>query len=110
MPDGAYYAKAVLWAAETGITNGTDATHFSPGKSCTRGEFVTFLYRFRGSPKPEAADNPFVDVASGKYYYDAVLWAAEQGITNGTDATHFSPAKACTRGETVTLLYRALGQ
>ena len=110
VPDGAYYAKAVLWAAETGITNGTDATHFSPGKSCTRGEFVTFLYRFRGSPKPEAADNPFVDVASGKYYYDAVLWAAEQGITNGTDATHFSPAKACTRGETVTLLYRALGQ
>ena len=108
VPDDAYYAKAVLWASEAGITNGTDATHFSPKKVCTRGEFVTFLYRFRESPKSEA-DNPFVDVKSGNYYYDAVRWASETGITNGTDATHFSPAKSCTRGETVTLLYRALG-
>ena len=105
--DDAYYARAVLWAAEQGITNGTDKTHFSPNQVCSRGEFVTFLYRFCQSPKVSGS-SPFADVQQGSYYYDAVLWASETGVTNGTDATHFSPAKSCSRGETVTLLYRAL--
>lgn len=102
----AYYYKAVLWALENGITTGIDKTHFAPGKVCTRGEFVTFLYRANGSEKV-SAKNPFTDVSKGSFYYDAVLWALEKGITKGTDATHFSPMNRCTRGETVTFLYRA---
>lgn len=102
----AYYAKAVLWALEKGITTGTDKTHFAPGKVCSRGEFVTFLYRAGGSEKVKA-ENPFTDVSKGSFYYDAVLWALEKGVTRGTDATHFSPMNRCTRGETVTFLYRA---
>lgn len=104
----AYFCKAVLWALENGITTGIDKTHFAPGKLCTRGEFVTFLHRANGGGKAEGK-NPFTDVAKGSFYYDAVLWALENGITKGTDDTHFSPMNRCTRGDAVTFLYRVSG-
>ena len=104
-PD-AYYYDPVVWAVGSGITNGTDATHFSPSADCTRGQVVTFLWRAHGSPEPTSTVNPFVDVPEDAYYYKAVLWAVEMKITNGTDATHFSPDDTCTRGQVVTFLYR----
>lgn len=106
---GAYYYDAVLWAVEKKVTSGTSATTFSPGNPCTRGQIVTFLWRAAGSPKPTSNNNPFTDVKVGAYYYDAVLWAVEKGITSGTSATTFSPNTACTRGQTVTFLWRAAG-
>lgn len=106
---GAYYYDAVLWAVDKKITSGTSATTFSPGNPCTRGQIVTFLWRAAGSPKPTSSNNPFIDVKAGAYYYDAVLWAVEKGITSGTSATTFSPDTACTRGQTVTFLWRAAG-
>ena len=108
VPANAYYADAVKWAVEKGITSGTSATTFSPDMSCTRAQMVTFLWRAAGSPKA-AGSNPFTDVSSSAYYYDAVLWAAEQGITSGTSATTFAPDATVTRGQTVTFLYRAAG-
>ena len=101
-----YYYKAVLWAVEKGITNGTDKTHFSPKATCTRGQIVTFLYRWKGSPKVEGAKNPFEDVKSGDFFYDAVLWAVANGITTGKNATHFAPKDTCTRAQVVTFMYR----
>lgn len=109
VPSGAYYYDAVTWAVEQGITSGTSTTTFSPSASCTRAQMVTFLWRAAGSPAPRGGVNPFADVQSGSYYYDAVLWAVEQGITSGTSATTFSPDAAVTRGQTVTFLYRAAG-
>ena len=106
--EGAYYYKAVLWAVEKGITKGTSATTFSPDKGCTRGQVVTFLHRSAGEPKPDSTENPFTDLKSGEYYYDAVLWAVKHEITKGTDSTHFSPNSTCTRGQIVTFLYRAM--
>ena len=106
---GAYYYDAVLWAVEKKITSGTSATTFSPNNPCTRGQIVTFLWRAAGSPKPTSSNNPFIDVKAGAYYYDAVLWAVEKGITSGTSATTFSPNTVCTRGQTVTFLWRAAG-
>lgn len=102
---GAYYADAVAWAVEKGITVGTSATTFSPNASCTRAQIVTFLWRAAGSPKVNV-DIPFIDVQPGAYYYDALLWAVEQGITSGTSATTFSPDTICTRAQAVTFLYR----
>ena len=104
---GEYFYEAVLWAVKNGITDGTDDTHFSPNNTCTRGQIVTFLWRFKGRPKPGGGANPFKDVASGQYYTDAVLWAVEHGITDGTDTDKFSPNATCTRGQIVTFLYRA---
>ena len=103
---GEYYYNAVLWAVEQGITNGTSATTFSPNATVTRGQTVTFLFR---AAKAQAAEgsNPFVDVAAGEYYADAVQWAVAQNITNGTSATTFGPSEGCTRGQIVTFLYRA---
>lgn len=98
--------EAVLWAAENGITTGTSPNAFSPNKACTRAEIVTFMWRAQGCPTPAAAECPFVDVAEDAYYYDAVLWATENGITLGTTDTTFSPNKVCTRAQIVTLLYR----
>lgn len=109
VPANAYYYDAVLWAAENGITDGTSATTFSPDAGCTRAQIVTFLWRAAGSPAPESSANPFTDVEAGSYYYDAVLWAVEQGITKGTSATAFSPDTVCTRSQTVTFLYRSAG-
>ena len=106
----AYYYDAVLWAVEKGITSGTSADTFSPNDSCTRAQTVTFLWRSAGSPKPAASSNPFTDVQSGTYYYDAVLWAVENSITSGTGANTFSPADTVTRGQTVTFLYRSQGK
>ena len=105
MPDD-YYYKAVLWAVEQGITNGTSPNTFSPDQGCTRGQVVTFLWRAEGKPAQSGAKNAFTDVRSGEYYYDAVLWAVAQGITNGTSPTTFSPGATCTRGQIVTFLYR----
>ena len=105
----AYYYDAVQWAVENGITSGTSATTFSPDMVCTRAQAVTFLWRAAGSPRPESTRNPFTDVKAGSYYYDAVLWAVEEGITSGTSATTFSPDMTCSRSQIVTLLYRSWG-
>lgn len=102
---GVYYYDAVTWAIAQGITNGTTATTFSPDAPCTRGQIVTFLWRAAGSPSV-SGNNPFNDVQPGDYWYDAVLWAVSKGITTGTSATMFSPNDSCTRGQTVTFLYR----
>lgn len=107
--EGAYYYDAVLWAVEQKITSGTSATTFSPDASCTRAQMVTFLWRAAGSPKVESGKNPFADVKADAYYYDAVLWAVEKGVTSGTSATTFSPDATVTRGQTVTFLYRNAG-
>ena len=103
---GSYCYDAVQWAVANGITNGTDATHFSPNATCTRGQVVTFMYRAEGEPAV-GGSNGFVDVAAGSYCYNAVQWAVAKGITKGTDTTHFSPNATCTRGQVVTFLYRA---
>ena len=108
--EDAHYYKAVLWAYENEITLGKDATHFEPDANVTRGQFVTFLHRNEGKPEPETTENPFVDVDENKFYYKAVLWAYENEITLGKDATHFVPENNCTRGQVVTFLYRAYGE
>ena len=95
----------MLWAAEAGITNGTAANKFSPNDTVTRGQTVTFLYRLAGQPSV-GADNPFSDIAAGKYYTKGVLWAYQNGVTNGATATLFKPMDPCTRGQIVTFLYR----
>ena len=104
---GSYYEDAVDWAVENGITKGTDDTHFSPDGICTRAQAVTFLWRTAGSPKPETRTMPFTDVPVGSYYYDAVLWAVENGITKGTSDTTFSPNMTCSRAQIVTFLWRS---
>ena len=104
---GSYYEDAVDWAVENGITKGTDDTHFSPDGICTRAQAVTFLWRTAGSPKPETRAMPFTDVPVGSYYYDAVLWAVENGITKGTSETRFSPDATCTRAQIVAFLWRS---
>ena len=105
---GSYYEDAVLWAVREGITSGTTATTFSPGASCTRAQMVTFLWRAAGSPKASGS-NPFRDVSADTYYYDAVLWAVENGITSGISDDAFAPDAMVTRAQTVTFLYRAAG-
>ena len=104
---GSYYEDAVDWAVENGITKGTDDTHFSPDGICTRAQAVTFLWRTAGSPKPEIRTMPFTDVPVGSYYYDAVLWAVENGITKGTSDTTFSPNMTCSRAQIVAFLWRS---
>ena len=104
-----FYHDAVLWAVENGITVGVDATHFGPLKVCNRAQVVTFLWRAAGSPAPTAAVNPFSDVPDNTWYTDAVLWAVENGITNGLTATTFGPETVCNRAQVVTFLHRAHG-
>ena len=104
---GSYYEDAVDWAVENGITQGTDDTHFAPDGICTRAQAVTFLWRAAGSPAPKTNTMPFTDVNAGSYYYDAVLWAVENGITKGTSDTTFSPNMICTRAQIVTFLWRS---
>ncbi len=101
-----YYFDAVLWAVDEGITNGTSDTTFSPDASCTRAQMVTFLWRAAGSPKATVTTCTFADVDKDAYYYEALLWAVENGITNGTSDTTFSPDASCTRGQMATFLYR----
>ena len=109
VPEDSYYEDAVLWAVNKGITSGTSATTFAPDSICTRAQAVTFLWRAAGSPAPETSAMPFVDVPAGSWYYDAVLWAVEQGITSGTSATTFAPDLNCTRAQIVTFLWRTAG-
>ena len=101
-----YFYKAVLWAVENGITTGVSPTSFAPNSKCDRGQIVTFLYRAVGTPEVEGTVNPFVDVAAGAYYYDAVLWAVENNITTGLSDNNFAPGVECTRAQIVTFLYR----
>ncbi len=110
VPEDSFYIDPVLWAVEKGITTGTTATTFNPGGACMRGHVVTFLWRAMGSPEPESTTNPFVDVKESDYFYKAVLWAYEKGITTGTDATHFAPTGECNRAQVVTFLWRAMGK
>ena len=104
---GSDYEDAVDWAVENGITQGTDDTHFVPDGICTRAQAVAFLWRAAGSPKPETCTMPFADVPAGSYYYDAVLWAVENGIAKGTSDTTFSPNMTCSRAQIVTFLWRS---
>ena len=108
--NGDYFYNPVLWAVKGSITSGTSDTTFSPNESCTRGQTVTFLWRAAGSPEPTTAVNPFTDITEGDYFYKAVLWAYENGITQGTSDTAFSPNATVTRGQTVTFLYRSTGE
>lgn len=103
--DDAYYAKAVLWAAEEGITGGTSATTFAPNATCTRAQTVTFLYRSAKQPATTATSS-FTDVDANAYYASAVNWATENGITGGVTKTTFAPQNNCTRAQIVTFLYR----
>ena len=109
IPEGSWYEDAVIWAVDKGITGGTSATTFSPNGICTRAQAVTFLWRAAGSPEPKTSTMPFTDVKADSYYYDAVLWAVEQGITAGTSATTFAPDLNCSRAQIVTFLWRAAG-
>ena len=104
-----YYYDAVLWAAQEGVTGGTSDTLFAPNAGCTRAQAVTFLWRVAGSPTPKTEVMPFEDVPEGSYYYEAVLWAAENEITVGTSATTFSPELTCSRAHIVSFLWRAAG-
>ena len=109
VPANAYYYEAVKWAQEKGITGGIGNGLFGPNDPCTRAQIVTFLWRAAGSPEPETRAMPFTDIPVGSYYYDAVLWAVENGITGGTGDGKFSPDATCTRAQSVTFLYRAAG-
>ncbi len=107
--EDAYYRNAVVWAAENGVTKGTSETTFDPDATITRAQMITLLYRYAQGTNP-GTENPFNDVEEGSYYYDAVLWGVANSITTGTTEHTFSPDNACDRGQTVTLLYRLLGE
>ena len=107
VPAGSYFYEAVMWAVENGVTTGISASRFDPDGICTRAQAVTFLWRTAGSPEPETRTMPFTDVPVGSYYYDAVLWAVENGITKGTSDTRFSPDDTCTRAQIVAFLWRS---
>ena len=96
----------MLWAVANGITKGTTATTFSPSEPVTRAQVVTFLYRMEKTPDVSDVEVSFTDVKEGSFYYDAMLWAVENGVTKGTTATTFSPDEGCNRGQIVTFLYR----
>ena len=107
VPNDAFFYEAVKWAVKSGVTNGLSDTMFGPYESCTRAQIVTFLWRAAGSPEPKTASS-FTDVSASAYYAKAVAWAIENGITNGMTETTFAPNATCTRGQSVTFLYRAL--
>ena len=110
VPESAWYAAAVNWAVGANVTQGTGENRFSPSAQCTRGQMVTFLWRAKGCPEPTQTKSPFTDVSdSSAYYYKAVLWAVEKGITRGSSATTFSPNAPVTRGMVVTFLHRSAG-
>ena len=110
VPANAYYAQAVSWAVANGITSGVRPGQFGPDMRCTRAQMVTFLWKAQGQPEPESAENPFVDVKPSDYCYKAVLWAVENGISGGTDSTHFSPSLSCDRSQAVTFIWRTEGK
>ena len=105
VPAGSYYAKAVAWAVENGITKGMSETAFAPNATCTRAQIVTFLWRAQKSPTADGA-NPFADVPADAYYYNAVLWAVENDVAKGVSETAFAPDDNCTRAQIVTMIYR----
>jgi len=105
-----FFYAPVLWAVEQGITNGVSAERFGSYDVCNRAAVVTFLWRAAGKPEPAGENNPFTDVTEDDFFYKAVLWAVENGITNGVDATHFGPDSNCNRAQVVTFLYRAFGE
>ena len=109
VPANSYYADAVLWAAKNGITGGIGNGLFGPNQPCTRAQIVTFLWRAAGSPEPKAMSS-FADVSTDAYYAKAVAWAVENGITTGTGDGKFSPDTTCTRAQSVTFLFRAIGK
>ena len=104
-----YFYRAVAWAVENGITGGLGNGLFGPNAPCSRAQIVTFLWRAAGSPAPKTTQNPFTDVSADQYYYAAVLWAVENGITSGTTVTTFGPEDTCNRAQAVTFLFHALG-
>lgn len=104
-----YFADAVLWAVENGVTSGTSATTFGPNQSCTRAQAMTFLWNAAGKPEPTQTSMKFTDVPAGSYYEKAVQWAVENGITSGTSETTFGSNNACTRAQIVTFLYKLNG-
>jgi S-layer homology domain. len=108
LKSGAFYEKAVAWAVENGITNGTSLDKFSPDSTCTRGQIVTFLWRFKGRRAPKSTKTPFEDLDTGAYYEDSVAWAVENNVTNGMTDISFAPDNTCTRAQVVTFLYRAM--
>ena len=103
-----FFYESVLWAVEEGITSGMTADTFGPFAVCNRAQVVTFLWRYAGSPEPTTAENPFGDVPAGSFYESAVLWAVEQGITNGMGDGTFGVLETCNRAQVVTFLYRTL--
>ena len=107
--EGSFYEDAVIWGVDNGIIMGTSATTFEPNSTCTRAQIVAFLWRAAGRPAPKSTEMPFTDVKKGCYYYNAVLWAVENGVTKGTTATTFSPNETCNRAQAVTLLWRYQG-
>ena len=109
MPSSPEFVESITWAVENGITTGTDASHFSPDDVCTRAQAVTFLWRAAGCPQPKNRTMPFTDVPKSSYFYDAVLWAVEAGITKGTSDTKFSPDDLCTRAQIAVFLWRSEG-
>ena len=111
VPEGKYYYSAVLWAYshEPQVTGGTDDTHFSPNKTCTREQIVTFLWKAKGAPEPVNTTSPFTDVKTGKYYFKAVMWAVENNITGGVSADKFGVGQPCKREQAMTFLWKACG-
>ena len=107
--ESSFYYESVLWAVENGITTGTGNSKFAPNDFCTRAQVVTFLWRAAGCPEPTTTKCPFADVESDDYFYKAVLWAMENGITSGATKTEFSPDAKCTRAQIVTFLHRSIG-
>ena len=105
-----FFYDPVLWAVENGITSGISADAFGPFAVCNRAQVVTFLWRYAGSPEPTATENPFIDVQAGSFYEKAVLWAVENGLTNGISANEFGPDLACNRAQVVTFLWRLMKQ
>ena len=110
VPEDSFYFLPVLWAVDAGITNGATETAFNPGGDLLRAQVVVMLWRAAGQPEPESSDNPFTDVKESDFYYKAVLWAVERGITNGTSVTTFGPMGVTNRAQVVTFLWRYLGQ
>ena len=109
VPEDAWYYEAVKWAVKNGVTKGIGENRFGPDLPCTRAQIVTFLWRAAGCPEPKSTESPFPDLKPGAYYYKAVVWAAENGITTGDDTGRFDPDATCTRAQSVTFLFRALG-
>ena len=110
VPESAFFYEPVMWAVENGITTGTSNDTFSPADLCVRAHIVTFLWKANGSPKAEKVVNPFMDVKEGNYWYDAAMWALENGITNGVAEYQFGSNAPCTRAQLVSFLYAAAGK